>query len=131
MAACGSATTDPREIRAADHGASGRSRRARSSRCPSELHDLRLDSTHLAAGYDSTAGATVAAAERRGLPPGLSPLAKLAPTKPVVLCWYTDAAFTPPAGRGTPSASGGAVVVYVDEQALVVQSINGEPERPR
>jgi hypothetical protein len=90
-----------------------------------------LDSDHLSHGFDSTAGATVAAAERRGLPRGLSPLSKFAPNKPVVICWYSDVVFSPPAGRGTPSTGGDAVMVYVDAQALVVQSVSGPPERPR
>jgi hypothetical protein len=99
--------------------------------CSPELHGLRLDSDHLVAGYDTTAEATLATAERvLRMPRTASPLSKLKPSKPIVLCWYSDVVFTPPLGRGSPSRSAGAVSVYVDGKEIASMSISVAPQRP-
>jgi hypothetical protein len=99
--------------------------------CPPQMRDLRLDGGHLVAGYDTTASAALTMAERvLGMPPAVSPLSKLTPTKPIVLCWYSDVTFTPPRGHGNPSRTG-AVSVYVDGRGIAAMSVSVAPQRPR
>lgn len=99
--------------------------------CPPEMRDLRLDGGHLVAGYDTTAGAALTGAARLlGMPRAVSPLSKLSPSKPIVLCWYSDVTFTPPHGHGDPSRTG-AVSVYVDGRGIAAMSVSAAPQRPR
>ena len=98
--------------------------------CSPEIRSLRLDGGHLVAGYDTTAGAALTTAERvLGMARTVSPLSHLDPSKPIVLCWYADAVFTPPLGRGTPSRTG-AISVYVDGNGIATMGVSIAPQRP-
>jgi hypothetical protein len=99
--------------------------------CPPQMRDLRLDGGHLVAGYDTTASAALTTAERvLGMPRAVSPLSKLPPTKPIVVCWYSDVEFTPPRGSDNPSRTG-AMSVYVDGRGIAAMSVSVAPQRPR